>query len=205
MRTGRWLAAQRQAFGETEVEWIGADPSVAMLAEASAKGIRTLIRAQAEQLPLPAAVVDYVACSYAFHHFTDKERALDEVKRVLVGTGAFRINNIEPAAADGWWLYEFFPRAVVIDAARFWPVERVAAALHSRGFTVEAELEEGVKEIAAAEAVAEAERRVVSQLALLDDSDYERGLSRLRRAAAEPDAKVTTTRSRLCLTAWRVA
>src|SRR5687768_3839198 len=40
--TGRWLAAQREAFGDADVAWVGADPSAAMLAEASAKGIPNL-------------------------------------------------------------------------------------------------------------------------------------------------------------------
>jgi hypothetical protein len=53
------------------------------------------------------------------------------------------------------------------------------------------------------EALADAERRVVSQLALLDDGAYERGLARLQEVAADPHASVTTTRSRLQLTAYR--
>ena len=199
--TGRWLASQSECFGAS-VQWLGVDPSSAMLAAAKAKGIEPLVRGRAEQLPIGAATVDYIACSYAFHHFEEKERALDEVCRVLRAPGVFRINNIEPARADNWWLYEFFPEAVAIDAARFWPADRTGDALERRGFEVRTDLDTGPREIPAVDALAAAERRVVSQLALLDDESYERGLARLRRAA-RPGTVVTATRSRLCLTASR--
>lgn len=203
--TGRWLAAQQAFFSDAPLTWIGLDPSTAMLGEASAKGIMNLVRAGAEAIPLPDATIDYVSSSYAFHHFADKERALDEVRRVLVEHGAFRINNIDPTAAGGWWLYEFFPETIAIDAARFWPATRIADALEARQFTVELTLDTGPQQLPASEALADAERRVVSQLALLDDASYARGLDRLRAVAAAPNATVTTTRSNLRLTAIRRA
>lgn len=200
--TGRWLAAQRDLFGDSRVALLGADPSPAMLREARAKGIVKLICARAEELPLSDAAIDYIATSYAFHHFGDKDRALDEVARTLTRGGVFRINNIEPAAADGWWVYEFFPEAIAIDAARFWPASRIADALETRDFIVEIEHTSTTHEVLASEALADAERRVVSQLVLLNDDAYARGLSRLQ-GIAHPDATVTTTICRLCLTARR--
>jgi ubiquinone/menaquinone biosynthesis C-methylase UbiE len=201
--TGRWLAAQHEFFDDARVALLGADPSSAMLAEARTKGLTNLTRARAEDLPLNDSTIDYIACSYCFHQFGDKDRALDEVARVLTLDGLFRTTNIEPRAAEGWWVYEFFPEAVALDAARFWQPSRIADALEARSFTVEIELDSGSEEIPAPEALAEAERRVVSQLALLDDGSYARGLADLRRAAATPAATVTTTRSRLHLTARR--
>jgi SAM-dependent methyltransferase len=203
--TGRWLEAQRDLFADRRVTLFGADPSTAMLEEARAKGIANLSRARAEDLPFADAAVDYIACSYVFHHVVDKERALDEVGRVLTPAGVFRINNIEPTAAAGWWVYDYFPEAVDIDAARFWPPARLAEALDRRDFAVDIQLDSGPQEIPAREALADTERRVVSQLALLDDDAYTRGLAQLRQVAARPDATVTTTRSRLCLTARRAS
>ncbi len=201
--TGRWLAAQQASFPDAAIQWLGLDPSAAMLAAAHAKGISNLVRAHAEHLPLPDAAVDYIATSYAFHHITDKDAALDEVRRVLRQDGGYRINNIEPAAADGWWLYDFFPEAIAIDAARFWPAARIGEALEARQFRVEIVLDSGGEEIPAVDALADAERRVVSQLAMLDDAAYARGLARLRDAATPTGATVTTTRSRVCVTARR--
>jgi ubiquinone/menaquinone biosynthesis C-methylase UbiE len=201
--TGRWLAAQRDLIGDPRVVLLGADPSSAMLVHARAKGTANLIRARAEGLPLEDAELDYVASSFAFHHFSDKDRALDEVGRVLRPGGVFRIHNMDPTAAAGWWLYEFFPEAIAIDAARFWPLARLADALEARDFTVDIDFDTGPVEMPAGEALADAERRVVSQLALLDDDAYACGLARLRQAAALPDATVTTSQPRLRLTARR--
>lgn len=203
--TGRWLAAQREAFDAGRIVWLGADPSPAMLAEARAKGIPDLTLARAEDLPFRDATIHYVAASYCFHHVGDKDRALDEVVRVLAPGGLFRMTNLEPTGAEGWWVYELFPETVAIDAARFWSPSRIAEALEALDLTVDVRLHGGREEIAAAEALADAERRVVSQLALLDDEAYERGLADLRRAAASPAATVVTTRSRLEVTARRTS
>ncbi len=203
--TGRWLAAQQELFDDSRVTWLGADPSPAMLAAARAKGVTNLSRAQAEDLPLDDSTIDYIASSYCFHHFGDKDRALDEVARVLTVGGRFRVTNIEPTADEGWWVYELFPEAIALDAARFWTPSRIADALEARHFSVEIELDTGSEEIPASEALADAERRVVSQLALLDDRAYARGITDLRRAAANPAATVTTTCSRLHLTARRTS
>src|SRR5688500_5053756 len=85
--TGRWVVSQREWFADAAVEWMGCDPSAAMLAEASAKATGSLVRATAEHLPMADGAVDYVVSSYTFHHFGDKERALDEVDRVLTAGG----------------------------------------------------------------------------------------------------------------------
>ena len=201
--TGRWLAAQRDLFRDSRVALLGVDPSSAMLAEARQKGLAELALARAEDLPLNDATIDYLVCSYCFHHFGDKDRALDEVVRVLAPGGRFRLTNIEPTAAEGWWVYEFFPEAVALDAARFWSPARLAEALDSRDLTVEMRVDAGREEIPASEALADAERRVVSELALLDDRDYERGLAALRLAAEAPAATVITSHSRVELTARR--
>jgi ubiquinone/menaquinone biosynthesis C-methylase UbiE len=172
-----------------------------MLAEAAAKNVAPLILAAAEAIPVADATLDYVVSGYCFHHFRDKDRALDEVTRVLSPGGVYRINNIAPEAAGGWWVYDFFPETMAIDATRFWPAAHIAEALESRGFSVAVDLAGGTHDVPAAEALADAERRVISQLAELDDAADDRGLARLR---AHAGATVTTTRSRLCLTARRM-
>jgi SAM-dependent methyltransferase len=201
--TGRWLAAQRVHFDAAPVVWLGIDPSAAMLAEARAKGLTGLTRAPAEDLPVGEATVDYVAASYCFHHVQDKERALEEIVRVLAAGAWFRMTNIDPTAADGWWVHQLFPETVAIDAARFWPPAHIADALEARHLTVDVELDASVEDLPAAQALADAERRVVSELALLDDDAYERGIARLRTVAKDPGATVRTTSSRLQLTARR--
>jgi ubiquinone/menaquinone biosynthesis C-methylase UbiE len=201
--TGRWLAAQHEAFGSRPVLLAGADPSTAMLAEARPKGLTGLVRARAEALPFADATFDYVASSYAFHHFVDKDRSLDEIGRVLSAGGILRVDNVEPAASQGWWVYAYFPETIAIDAARFWAPERIAAALEARGFIVDVEVHVDPQQVPAAEVLADAERRVISQLALLEDRSYAAGVERLRQIARAPDAVLTTTSARLSIRAVR--
>lgn len=199
--TGRWLAAQAAAFAGTPVELIGVDPSLGMLSEAVAKGLPRLVRARAEEVPLDDESVDYVFTGFAFHHFADKDRALDEVGRLLRSGGVFHMVNIEPTMVDGWWLHRFFPGTRAIDAARFWDPERIAAALERRGFGVETHIETTSETIEPAMALAEAERRVVSQLASLDDDAYRVGLAELRAHVDSGAAPLESVTSVLRVTA----
>jgi SAM-dependent methyltransferase len=200
--TGTWLAAQRHHFDNARLTFLGSDPSAGMLAVARTKGFSNIIQAPAEHLPLENAAIDYVVANYSFHHF-DKDRALDEASRVLTSDGVLRVNNIEPDAAEGWWVYELFPEAIALDAARFWPAPRMLDALEARGFAVDIKREFETRETPVSEALADAERRVVSELAEIDDDAYGRGLSRLRRAVVTGDTAVTTVNARLCVTARR--
>lgn len=199
--TGTWLAAQRSEFATKPVVWTGADPSTAMLARASSKGVTNTALARAEELPFASGTFDYVVANFCFHHFDPKDSALDEIHRVLTDTGVFCINNIEPAAAEGHWLYEFFPETLEIDTVRFWPSARIGEALHARGFNVEIVVQSDPAPIAASEALADAERRIISQLAVLDNSAYLAGLARLREVASDGDVTLRTTRSQLRLVA----
>ena len=197
--TGTWLRAQAAVATHAGVTLYGADPSAGMLAVAQRKGLANLVRAGAERLPFPDASFDYLVGNFTFHHW-DKERALDEMARVLASDGAFRLNNIEPAA--GWWLYDFFPEAVAIDAARFWPADRIVDALRARGFVVDVVSETFAEDVSVPEALTEAERRVISQLAVIDDVAYAAGLARLRAAATDVTT-LRTTRATVCVTARR--
>jgi hypothetical protein len=102
----------------------------------------------------------------------------------------------------GSWLSEFFPETVAIDATRFWPADQIAAELAARGFTVDVQVDSRPVAVASAEAVTDAERRVISQLAALDDAAYQRGLADLRRAAEKCDT-FTGTAATLRVTALR--
>jgi ubiquinone/menaquinone biosynthesis C-methylase UbiE len=202
--TGTWVAAQSATFNEPGVSFLGTDPFLAMLTGARSKGVARVVCARAEYVPFVDAAFDYLVSSFNFHHFSDKDRALSEAARVLaVNGGVIRINNIEPDASEDWWIYQYFPETVSMDAARFWSADRTAAALETRGFELSVERQPAT-EMAAPEALADAERRVISQLVLLDDDAYARGVARLQKAAERPGATLTTAAT-VRLTARRAA
>jgi SAM-dependent methyltransferase len=196
--TGTYLCAQAEAFPEARL--FGADPSPGMLEHAVRKvpSVR-FSRARAEALPFADAAFAYVRSGYAFHQFVGKDAALAEVVRVLGPHGRFRIDNIEPYSLKGWWVFRFFDGTYENDMQRFWPPERIAAALEALGCDVDVSVEVRDVEIPVAEVRADAERRVISQLAVLDDERYAAGLARLH--ALDDDAIVDSQGGSLTLIA----
>lgn len=191
--TGNYLAVQQRAFGD-RVTWRALDASDAMLAKARAKveGV-DFVHGTAEELPYESHAFDYVVSSYAFHHFENKRRALDEVRRVTRKNGVVRFNNIDPKRMTGWWVYTLFPSAALEDEKRFWSAELLAYELEQRGFDAHTRIEVILGTSPLTEVVGDVERRDISQLAILDDAVYARGLERARQMlASEPNGRIRT-------------
>lgn len=189
--TGNYLVVQREAFGD-DVRWKGLDASPEMLAVARGKlaGVE-LVEGRAEQLPYPDASFDYVTTSFAFHHFEDKPKALDEIRRVCKPGARLRYTNVDPARMPGTWVFRFFPEAELEDRKRYWAPELVAYELEARGFTWTLHVDLDVARLALRSILEDAERRDVSELRVIDERAYERGLARLRaELARDPKATV---------------
>lgn len=190
--TGNWLDVQMRSLSDGTVEWHGLDASKDMLGIARAKvpGAQ-LVLGRAERLPYRAGQFDFVAVNFAFHHFAEKEAALDEIVRVLAVGGLIRMNNFAPERADHWWVYRYFPAAVAIDHARFWPVDRLVAGLAARGVECEvsASLDDSPVKLSAK--LADVRRREISELTLIAEPDYQEGLAAIERdLARSPDGEI---------------
>lgn len=205
--TGNWLAAQQAYFTGRRVQWHGVDPSQAMLQIAGLKldGVELEI-GRAEELPFPDDSFDFVASHLSFHHYEDKDLALDEIARVLAENGVFSLFNVEPSNKPGGWIYRFFPEAWQLDLARFWSPDRLATALKDRGFAVEMTIETWKRNESLFEVLHEAKRRTISQLVILDEEPYQRGLSALQQEASQnPEGMVPSETAHLKLRAQREA
>ena len=193
--TGTYLAVQRDAFADRGVALFGVDASEDMLRHARRKVPEaTLAHGRAEALPHDDGAFDLVITSFAFHHFEDKERALDEMLRVLAPDGVLQIRNVAPEHMPGWWIYRWFPPTRAHDAQRFWEAERLYTALARRDAPphLEVTVRLGMERLSVFHD--EARRRDVSQLAILDDEAYEAGLRALReRLDDDPDAEEVAT------------
>lgn len=179
--TGNYLVHQTAAFGEA-VGWRGLDASDAMLERARAKlPAVELVRGLAEELPYEAQRFDYLSNNFAFHHFENKPRALDEIRRVLRPGARVRIANIDPWRMRQWWGYQFFPEGRLEDEKRFWTTELLAYELEQRGFQVHVHVAYDSGPMSLADVWVESERRDASQLAILHDEQYAAGLHRVTR------------------------
>ncbi len=189
--TGSYLLAQSQRFAKQPINWHGLDASSAMLAQARPKlpNSITLSEGRAETMPYEAARFDYITSRFAFHHFEDKEAALDEVARVLAPGGSFRIFNISPELMERWWVYRFFPAGRQHDRQRFWEAHQLYRGLLSRGLEPELRVDFRIRQVDLDEVLEEARKRNLSQLAIIDDADFQAGLKAMeqRRDATSPE------------------
>jgi ubiquinone/menaquinone biosynthesis C-methylase UbiE len=204
--TGHWLAAvqarlkpspydiDRSATASPERPVLaGVDPSAPMLARARiAAPAARLIQARAEDLPWCDEAFDRVFCVNALHHFTDRNRFFAEARRVLKpGGGLLTIGKDPHGERDAWWVYDYFEETRAIDRARFAQVKTLRGELARAGFawaeSFEADHIEAVHP--AGPALADGPDGVVarsftSQLTVLTDEEFARGVARMREANA---------------------
>ncbi len=98
---------------------VGLDPSIGMLHESRARGVRGLVQALAEALPFRTAQFDVLSMGYALRHVVDLHRTFDEYRRVLKPGGKLLILEITPPRSRlSFHLLKFYLRGVVPMVAR---------------------------------------------------------------------------------------
>lgn len=194
--TGTYLTTQAAQFAGEALRLVGVDPSAAMLERARKKAIETPLPIElrdgaAERIPLPDDVVHLVVSNLSLHHFSDKHLALDEIGRVARTRAALTIVTLDVEGMADWWVYRFFPETLAADRVRFWTVDRLRFELDKRGWSVSFDIRRGQEERSVARQLEAALRRTTSQLDILEDHDYERGLHRMRKLLANnPNATI---------------
>lgn len=195
--TGIYLSVQIEAFRSASIEWYGFDASEAMLTRAKEKAPSVIYACgSAEKLPYANNFFDLVTCHFAFHHFPEKCRSLQEIQRVLQANGYVKIVNIAPEDMSGWWLYTYFPQCIEIDQKRFWPYTRLYHELEAWGFTATCTISKTLSRVTLAFVQQQAVPREISQLDLLDDAAFQQGVQRIAQDIA---AGKTTVRDETAL------
>lgn len=190
--TGNWLEVQMRSQVAVGVEWHGLDASKEMLGIARAKvpGAK-LVEGRAERLPYGDGQFDLIAVNFAFHHFADKDAALDEMVRVLATGGLIRMNNLAAEQADHWWVYRYFPAAIAIDRARFWSLDRLVAGLAARGIASDVSVSLDDSPVTLVAKLADVRRREISELTLVTEQEYQDGLAAIEHEVAlAPNAEI---------------
>jgi ubiquinone/menaquinone biosynthesis C-methylase UbiE len=166
---------------------VGVDPSEEMLSEARRKsgGNVTFLRGSGEAVPLPDATIDMVFISMVFHHFADPRRAAEECHRVLRKAGVICLRAGVMDRADTYPYVPFFPRTRSLLASNLQSLAFIETTFQAAGFDV-LHHEVVMSEVAAtwpvyAEKIA---YRADSILVQLTDSEFEQGLTSLRRYSA---------------------
>lgn len=204
--TGNYLKVQQEAFKHETIRWFGFDFSEDMLARAKEKAPAvTFQQGTAECLPYEDAFFDVAVCNFAFHHFPDKAGVLREIHRVLKASGWVKLRNIDPYAMQNWWLYTYFPPCYEIDQERFWSAEKLFQKLESLGFSVTCTTTKTLSRKPLEEVYQQAQPRDISQLDVLDDAKYQKGLQRIEHDLQKPMAPVVTEEALVNIVAQKQA
>jgi ubiquinone/menaquinone biosynthesis C-methylase UbiE len=171
----------------------GVDPSAPMLAHAASRIAKAsaershLVRARAEDLPWRDATFDRVFAVNALHHFADRSRFFAEARRVLKPGGALLTIGKDPHTdRDDWWVYQYFEETRAIDLQRFARVRTLRGEMALAGFawteSMEAEHIELLRPAAEALTNGIVDRTFTSELAMLSDEEFNRGVEGVRQA-----------------------
>ena len=181
--TGHWLQMMR---GRARLV-AGMDPSMQMLGRArEAAPDAAMVRARAERLPWRDVAFDRIVCVNALHHFKDREQFFTEAHRTLKRGGGLLTVGLDPhTERDEWWVYDFFPDTRAIDRARFAPIRIIRGEMTKAGFAWAESFEADRLEtqFSLGEVFPEGvDRSFTSQLTVLTDEEFARGVSRMREA-----------------------
>ncbi len=191
--TGNYLKVHVELFKSYNINWYGLDLSEDMLRIAKEKVPEVkFYNGSASVLPYINDQFDYIVNNFAFHHFNEKLKVLQEVTRCLRSEGVLRLKDIDPYKMPGWWVYKYFPSTYQIDTDRFWETDRILAVLKDLGFEVEIDVEYNVFQTEVEQIIQDAENRDISELTLITEEEYIKGLETLKTMLTEKGTKTIT-------------
>ena len=183
--TGRFTGGLAR---ELEARVVGVDAAATMLAKAVgnvADARVAFVRADAAAIPLAAGAADVVFVSMAWHHFDDPAAVAAEIRRVLRSGGILAIRNAMTDTLDEVPYLPFFPGARRQNLERLPARGPLTALAQSAGFR-RAHHDVIVMQMAESWAAYgdKVGMRAYSDLAVLDDAEFEAGMAALRAHAA---------------------
>ncbi|MBR3543194.1 MAG: methyltransferase domain-containing protein [Treponema sp.] len=189
--TGNYLLGQKKHYEGKNIRWIGIDLSTEMLDVAKSKNLEAeFINASAESFDLEEGSVDLVVCNFAFHHFEDKKKCLSKIYAALKKGGVLKFRNVEPECMKEWWVYKYCPETYCEDMFRFWPKDLMIYELKKNNFVnISAKREYYEKFKPMNELLENYKRRDTSQLAMIGDEYYNKGLSRVTQEASQGESE----------------
>jgi SAM-dependent methyltransferase len=105
---------------------VAVEPSSTMRLQRPA-GLAPCVVATAEALPFDTDAVDAAMTTFSVHQWTDLDAGLAEMRRVA--RGQVVVLTCDPERLDQFWLMEYAPEVLDLEAARYPGLERLRAGL----------------------------------------------------------------------------
>ena len=108
---------------------VAVEPSASMRARRDPR-LPAAIDAVAEALPFPNGTFDAAMTTFSVHQWGDLDRGLAEMRRVT--RGPVLVLTCDPDGVERFWLGEYAPEVLAVDARRYPALSKIAGALGSR-------------------------------------------------------------------------
>ena len=125
-RTVLNIGAGTGSYEPTDREVTAVEPSATMR-ERRPPHLLAAVDAYAEHLPFPDRSFDAAMGTLTLHQWTDLAGGLAEVRRVTRGPVVFL--TADPTRLRTYWLHEYSPEVIDIEASRYPPIQTIASLL----------------------------------------------------------------------------
>ena len=125
-RTVLNVGAGAGSYEPTDRTVTAVEPSAAMRDQRPSHLPRA-VDAMAEALPFADDSFDAAMTTFSVHQWTDLAAGLAEMRRVT--RGPVLVLSCDPTALDHYWLNNYAPEVVAIEASRYPPIESIAGGL----------------------------------------------------------------------------
>jgi SAM-dependent methyltransferase len=125
-RTVLNVGAGAGSYEPTDRMVTAVEPSAAMREQRPAHLPRA-VDATAEALPFPDNSFDASMTTFSVHQWTDLAAGLAQMRRVT--RGPVLVLSCDPAVLDRYWLNDYAPEVVAIEASRYPPIEAITKHL----------------------------------------------------------------------------
>ncbi len=120
------VGAGAGSYEPTDRDVTAVEPSASMRAQRPAQ-LSPAIDATADHLPFDDDSFDAAMASVTVHQWPDLEAGLGEMRRVT--TGPVVILTFDPVPPQHWWIMDYVPELLEVEARRMPAIERIAAAV----------------------------------------------------------------------------
>ena len=178
--TGNWI----KALNNTQQKILGLDYSLDMLRVSKIdKPELCLVIADATQIPVKDNLFDLIFCVNAIHHFPDKEKFINECKRILLKNGMIAVFGVDPHIDKDWYVYDYFDSVYKNDLKRFPSLKFLERLLEKDFGDIKIKTVEKIYNERIGTEIFEdpfLQKHHSSQLANLSDEDYEKGIAKIK-------------------------